>query len=254
MKKFKPLFLIVIAFVMLFSFSTTVSAAEKPKVECDTLFDSLNNVLFYSACADDCTATSSLVGSVTGADNREKIYNYLRAKGLSPEQSAGVTGNIQNESGFSPTRQESSQSFPAGGWGIVQWTFGRRSDPSPDKGVVAYLNSKIPDVMSQYYTAAFGGGATEASGFVPSGLPVDANDKILLNSLDFLYKESTSRQISSRTVSKIENGAAGDSEWDTLKKQTTISGASNLWVYNFEIPADIDTTATARVKSGQTIF
>lgn len=247
--------LFTIALVVILSFSTSVSAQEAPTKTCDTDFYSANSILYYDPCDTACSTTNSSVASLTGTDNREKVFNYLKAKGLTPEQAAGVAGNIQNESGFSPTRQEMSQSFPNGGWGIVQWTFGRRSDPSPEKGVVAYLNSKIPEVMATYYSDSYGSGVSESGGFVPAGMPVDANDKMLLHELDFLFKESsTSRQIRSKTVSYIENGTVGDNEWETLKKQTSIKSASNLWVYNFEIPGNIDSTAAERVKSGQAIF
>jgi len=251
----KRIGLLLIAAVLMFSFSTSVSAAEDTKKTCDYDFYSLNDILFYDPCDNTCSTAAGTVSTLTGADNREKIFNYLKAKGLTPEQAAGVTGNIQNESGFSPSRQETSQSFPNGGWGLVQWTFGRRSDASPEKGVVAYLNSKIPEVMATYYSNAYGGGVSEAGGFVPTGMPVDANDKLLLNELDFLYKESTSRVISSsRTVSHTEGTTIGDNEWESLKKQTSIEKASNLWVYNFEIPGNIDSTAAERVKSGQAVF
>ena len=251
----KRIALVLIALVTLFSFSTSVQAQAPTEESCNYEFRKLNDILFYDPCDDVCGATQSSVTTLTGADNREKVFNYLRAKGLTPEQAAGVAGNIQNESGFSPTRQEMSQTFPAGGWGLVQWTFGRRSDPSPEKGVVAYLNSKIPDVMSKYYSNEFGGGVTEATGFVPSGIPVEDNDKLLLNELDFLYKESsTGRTVSTKTVKYTEGLTAGENEWEALKKQTTVANASNLWVYNFEIPGNIDATAAERVNSGQAIL
>lgn len=249
----RRLFILFIGLVTLLTFTSAASATEKPS-SCDYSFFSNNDILFYDPCDVTCSTTSGSTVSLTGADNREKIFNYLKAKGLTSVQAAGVTGNIQRESGFSPSRQETSQSFPQGGWGLVQWTFGRRSDPSPEKGVVAYLNSKIPEVMAQYYTNAFGGGVNESSGFVPTGMPVEANDKLLLNELDFLYKESTNRVVSNKTTKHVDGASAGDKEWDTLKKQTTVEKASNLWVYNFEIPADIDATAVARGKSGQDIL
>lgn len=255
--------LLFIAAVMVLSVVSygTVSAIEKidctdpAQVEAYADFASLQNIPFYDPCSNDsCQVSSGIVTKLSGADNREKIFNYLKARGLTPEQAAGVTGNIQKESGFSPTRQEESQNFPFGGWGIVQWTYGRRNDPSAAKGVVAYLKAKIPDVMENYYSNEYGGGVSESSGFVPKGVPVDANDALLLHELNFLYDESNRREVRPEAVDKIEGAAAGDNEWKTLTKQTTIKNASNLWVYNFEIPANIDTTAAARVISGQTIF
>lgn len=225
------------------------------EASCDFDYSSGNNIYFFNPCDDTCKVTQGTVTSVNGDDNREKIYNYLRAKGLSPEQAAGVTGNIQHESGFSPTRQEMSQTFPEGGWGLVQWTFGRRSDSDPNKGVVAYLNQKIPSVMEKYYTAEFGGGVNETSGFVPSGMDVKDNDSLLLHELDFLYKESsTGRSISPKTAGLIEGLTAGDNEWESLKKAPSLQVASDIWLYNFEIPADMESKSAARAASGQTIL
>lgn len=207
-----------------------------------------NDVHLYDPCDDTCAVENSTITKLVGGDNREKIFNYLKAKGLSAEQAAGVTGNIQHESGFSPTRQETSQDFPEGGWGIVQWTFGRRT------AVVDYLNSKVSDEMSQYYKDEFGGGVSESSGFVPGGMSVEANDAILLNELDYLYKESTERIVKPSAIDKIEGVTGGEIEWDALKKQTTIEDASDLWLYSFEIPANIDAAAPVRAASGQAVF
>lgn len=216
------LFIIAIVTILSFVGSGSVNVSAVSEVDCNNPeqvaafqdFANSQEIVFYSPCSTNtCQTSASIVTTLTGADNREKIFNYLKARGLTAEQAAGVTGNIQNESGFSPSRQETSQAFPAGGWGLVQWTFGRRSDPDPAKGVVAYLNSKIPDVMATYYSDAYGGGVTESSGFVPANMPVEVNDKLLLNELDFLYQESNRREIGLSTVSKIESAAAGDNEW-----------------------------------------
>ena len=256
--------LLFVALVTALSFlgAGNVSAIEKidctdpAQVEAYADFASLQDILFYDPCSDiSCQTSSGSVTSLVGTDNREKIFNYLMAKGLTADQAAGVTGNIQNESGFSPSRQEESQNFPFGGWGLVQWTYSRRNDPDASIGVVAYLKTKIPDVMESYYSDAYGGGVSESNGFVPKDMPVnEVNDKLLLHELDFLYKESNRREIRPKYADRIEGAVVGDNEWATLAKMTTIQQASNLWVYNFEIPSNIDATAAERVVSGQTIF
>jgi len=59
------------------------------------------------------------------ADNATTVFRFLRGKGLSPAQAAGVVGSLQQESGkgLSPTAQNPS----SGAYGIGQWLGGRKS-------------------------------------------------------------------------------------------------------------------------------
>lgn len=249
----KRSFLFISSLVLCLVLVPTIASAE-PEASCDYEYASRNNVYFFDPCDDSCKVTQGSVTVLNGDDNREKIYNYLRNKGLSPEQAAGVTGNIQAESGFSATRQEDSKTFPDGGWGIVQWTDDRRVSGNPDTAIVDYLKLKHPDLMDKYYKAEFGGSVSQDKGFVADGVNPEDSDVLLLNQLDFLYKESTNRSIEPNVVQHIEGAAPGDNEWDTLKKQTTLEGASNLWLYNFERPSDADSKSTERISFGQTIL
>jgi hypothetical protein len=77
---------------------------------------------------------------LVGCDNAEKIWNYLvgqtvHGQRLTPQQVAGIMGNMQVESGFNPRRVQSTptpsgdrDTPPAGdiGYGIVQWTPGTK--------------------------------------------------------------------------------------------------------------------------------
>jgi hypothetical protein len=65
------------------------------------------------------------VSASIGGSNAERIWNYLRGKGLTVNQTAGILGNISAESDFDPGQQEVT-SRASKGYGIVQWTFGRR--------------------------------------------------------------------------------------------------------------------------------
>lgn len=71
-----------------------------------------------------CSSKTNLVGS----DNAEKIWNYMTTKNLTPIQTAGIMGNLQAESGFDPAINEKNPvvSGSRGGYGIAQWTGGRR--------------------------------------------------------------------------------------------------------------------------------
>ena len=86
--------------------------------------------------------------SLTGNDNMEKIYNYLRGKGYTPEGAAGVMGNLRAESGLIPNNLQNSYERSLGysdesytsavdsgnysrdkfihdsaGYGLAQWTY-----------------------------------------------------------------------------------------------------------------------------------
>ena len=126
-----------------------------------------NDILWYKE-NDSTTCSGSSSNGVSGSDNQEKIWGYLRNAGLSAEQTAGVMANIQAESGFSPTRHEVGQGWESGGWGLAQWTFGRRTQ----------IANKIPSELKKYYSQEYGG-APNDKGMVDSN-PVEDNDKLLI--------------------------------------------------------------------------
>jgi hypothetical protein len=76
-----------------------------------------------------------------GDSNEETIWNFLVTPeasgglGLSDTQAAGVLGNIEQESGFSPTAENGS----SGAYGIAQWAFERRA------GLEHYANTQGKD-------------------------------------------------------------------------------------------------------------
>jgi hypothetical protein len=90
----------------------------------DENFYSSNDILFYDPDASCGVPTAGGLASLIGNSDAERIWNFLVAKGLTNEQTAGVMGNIQAESGFNPGIVEKSG---GGGFGIVQWTGGRRT-------------------------------------------------------------------------------------------------------------------------------
>jgi len=58
----------------------------------------------------------------TGKDkNAARLWNFLIGKGLTPTQAAGILGNVQRESGFSPTIVNPT----SGAYGLLQWLGGR---------------------------------------------------------------------------------------------------------------------------------
>jgi len=193
----------------------------------DESFYSSNDILFYNPEDKTCSQTtlSSSAANLTGNTNAEKIWNWLKSQGLSNEQTAGVMGNIAVESGFNPTRHEEGKGWTVGGWGLVQWTGGRRT-------AIASSLSGQPN-LSTYYSSQYGAAATDGSGRNP-GVPVDINLQLLDFEMNYLMQESQGRKVS-KTVASQGYGTAGANEWDTLKKQTTIEAATVFWHNNFEV-------------------
>lgn len=55
---------------------------------------------------------------------QDKVFEYLKSKGLGTVQIAGIMGNIEQESSFIPDCIESNGI----GFGLIQWSFQRRTD------------------------------------------------------------------------------------------------------------------------------
>lgn len=164
----------------------------------DETFYSNNDILFYNPEDSSICSTNSSSVALVGNDNPEKVWNFLTGKGLSDEQTAGVMGNIQAESGFNPSIEERSNSV---GFGIVQWSYGRRS------------------TLEAAATAA----------------GKDVSD--LAFQLEYLYAELNSRPMDNKNYT----GMGYTSEWNGLTKQTTIEDALVLFHHEFEISHLMDT-------------
>lgn len=87
----------------------------------DEEFFSGNDIIFYDP-SDPCTTGDAPIdedvsGDLSGGDNEQKGWNYLTSKGLSPEQAAGILGNLKAESHFNPEAKNGSSYY-----GIAQWS------------------------------------------------------------------------------------------------------------------------------------
>jgi hypothetical protein len=253
-------------FVFLFAFSTistsifptNVSAQEADTIgsACDEEFYSSNDILFYNPCATTCStgAGGGTVSSVRGKNNGEKIFNYWVDAGFSPQQSAGITGSMQHEGGFSPFRQEESQSWPGGGWGIAQFTAGQR------EAATAFVKAEIGEALfNEYYKDQYGNAVLESSGFIPSGVPPEVNDKFLLSELNYLLDHIKSLEPNNvrRDAYKRDFNQTVDSSTtlhDYLKSLVQAGDAATAWTYLYEYPANIKSTATVRASSAADIL
>ena len=165
--------------------------------------------------------------ALKGTTNEEKIWNYLKSKGLNDYGCAGLMGNLYAESGLRPNNLQNSFEKKLGytddeyvaavdsgsyanfvrdsaGFGLAQWTFWSRK-----QGLLDYANSakkSIGDLEMQ---------------------------------LEFLYKELTG-------YTSVIN---------TLKTATSVRAASDSVLLNFERPADQSVSVqTKRAGYGQTYY
>ncbi|WP_112245400.1 phage tail tip lysozyme [Kribbella monticola] len=90
------------------------------------------------SAAPGSTGGCSCGGPLSGSNNQQKAFNYFVSNGYTKEQSAGIVGNMIDESSVEPMRKQNTlpgTKTPAaevdqpgtandygGGWGIVQWT------------------------------------------------------------------------------------------------------------------------------------
>lgn len=155
--------------------------------------DSINPLTYFNV-------VNQKVGDFSGSSNAEKIWNYLRSYGFTKESTAGVMGNMQEESGFVSNNMQNSyegtyndETYTAAvdngsytnfandsiGYGLTQWTAAGRKqnmynfmkqDPNRSigdlKGQLEYLMTKeLPegyaDMFNQYKTLDDIGKATE---------------------------------------------------------------------------------------------
>ncbi len=117
-----------ISSIILISLILASTLSNIARAEFDERFYKLNDIIYYDA-GEDCTPASS--GNMAdinleGNDNAEKIWNFLKSKGFTDEQVAGIMGSLWGESNhFNPDLNEEGNGI---GYGIAQWSFGRRTN------------------------------------------------------------------------------------------------------------------------------
>jgi len=200
-----------------------------------------------------CSASDA--ATLNGNDNRSKIYNFWVENGFSPEVAVGITASIKHESGYSPFRQEESQSWPRGGYGIAQFTFGQRDMAT------AYMRERLGGDFATYYHPRYGGAVSEKSGFVPEGIPPEINDKFLSAQLGYLMEYISSFKPSSISVRvrgfESLTGISVPREStlkDFLLSLSSPSDAARAWTFLYEYPANTRQAAVDRGESANEMF
>lgn len=223
--------------------TTRVLAQTEPTF--DQGFFSSNDIFFYDPTYQAVCAGGGLVGGST----KEKIWNFFIANDLSPEQAAGIMGNIQEESGFIPSNYEGEDEYNLWaeglqkGWGLVQWTGGRRYT-SPDGGVLGTLRKEKPH-LEKYTEFQY-----DKIGEPNDKFPAKDFDELLLFQLDYMMQESMSRD------HRPGEGFDGSSsnEWERLKEQSTARKAAIYWHWAFERSNDSPSQITERLDAAEAIF
>ncbi len=200
-------------------------------------------------------ANTANISQLSGSSNKEKVYNYWINQGLTPVQSAGITANIQAESNFSPFIQSASAKWPNGSYGLAQF------DGTQRTAIVKYLKDKLDDVFTKYYSDTYSGPVTEKAGYVPDGVPQDVNDKFLLAELDYLSEYASTFAPSKIAVRvdglKTDYGITIASDvklLDFIKTLTSAGDTAKAWIYLYEQPSNIKSSASERATIADQIL
>ena len=175
-------------------------------------FRMTNDILYYDNCTNSCSAGATT--QMAGDNNAERAYNYLVTHRYTPEQAAGIVGNMILESGVNPQRLQGTglnQLTPAdtavsssAGWGIVQWTpAGKMIRPVKESGK-------------------------------------DPND--LNTQLDYLTAGD-----------KLNGGAHGDAA-DKVRATSTVEEATRVFGTDYEAPADLGASIQQRTTYAKAIY
>lgn len=114
-----------------------VYAGLKEKYEIGTEAENVVEATPEVEATQEANTTEKTV-EITKEDNRtteQIVWDYLKAAGYSDIQTAGIIGNLYQESGLNPARIESNGE----GIGLVQWSFGRKQN------LINYASSKGVD-------------------------------------------------------------------------------------------------------------
>lgn len=233
-KKYLSIFIFVLLAVPLIS-SSTVAALTSEQIQ------ALQSGIYYFDPGEaDCSSSTTSV-TLTGSDNIQKVWNFLiQQAGLSPDQAAGVMGNLSAQDGtFNP---EQVQIPPGGnsttpttqkdlGWGLAQWTPTSGENPIIPAAQIAHvppdqldtLEGQLEVILSEMKTGTPPGvtdmikilkqqttvaGATQVfwQDFEGGGPNVPSSVVGYANSLLKQYGNSSSGQTGSTTTSNNSSG------------------------------------------------
>lgn len=222
-----------------------LSTPARAQPVCDTEFYKTNDIPFFNPCLETCGSGSFPVAvstvQIRGENNAEKTFNFFLDAGLSNQQAAVTTASLYHRSGLSPFRQQPGAEWEDGGWGIAQFTGDQREAVK-----AALLRTLEPNTFETYYSEAYGGITTEATGFVPEGVSTEVNDEFLIQELRFFYTYIENLTVSNDLVTAVYGET--DEVYDrsstlliNLKAFEEVDDISKLWTGLYNPPTDADT-------------
>lgn len=187
-----------------------------------TAYGSASQTASLPKSIDQITQTASTDTNATDV-NARITYQYLVGKGLTPNQAAGIMGNITGEAHFRAddgSEHYRSSGWPTGGYGIVQWTGGRRT------AIVNAMNAAgIGDLYNQQWDQYPDAGHT----------PPDKAGILLGFELDYMWYEL--------------NHDYKSSTLDPLKNTVNYQDATTVVYKYYESPGPNDHTLPDRITA-----
>jgi hypothetical protein len=171
------------------------------KAYAETIAAGLNKIANTAAIGGCECSVNGAIGAInlTGNGNAEKVWNYMLSAGYSPEQVAGVLGNMEAESGVNPRRVQGTptpsgdrDNPPSGdiGYGIVQWTPGSKLYPYS-----RYTNKPVNDLgfQLQMLTAQLAGDKNTQAAEKAAGDSLKKQGSIESATISFLQEYERAR-------------------------------------------------------------
>lgn len=245
--------------VLLFIVSTITSsispifpqqAAYALNGECDYNFFEISEppIRLYDPCYVDCSLEDT--DQVTVDDIQNSIWGWLLGKDLSPEQAAGVMGNIEADSGYNPFQFQAGataegmweydgdqEGYNGHAWGFLQWDGPRRISEDGKGGILGKLKTTLPEYADEYVSLTYGASARSYQ-----NAPAKVTNDVLIYELEYMYAEATP-------------GGNRPDVWKNLKSTSTVQESTNLFYEEFKGTSDeAGTSDTRRISLAQKAF
>lgn len=244
LKKVSKSFLVTITSIfLLISPTSAIYALDESLLD----FYAENNIFFYDPDDSMGLKNNCFIGTGDEITNISKaaiiIWNKLNTF-LTPEQAAGVMGNMQHESHLNPAQHEISllEQYPnfdiennssiSYGVGLIQWSYGRRTN------MIKAIKNKKPNLLkylknpSEYSI----GYTIDGQALLEKIGEKDFTDLVDIQ-IDYLKQE-------------IENSDI----YGGIKKQKNVIEASDYFLKYIEVPADIPGQIPIRRDSSKTFY
>lgn len=237
-------------------------------------FYSGNDILFYDENANVATSCTSTGGGTIV----EKVWSFFIEKGLTEIQTAGIIGNMYQESSISPTAWETiktedstsnknilADTDTAHAWGISQWDGSRRyyeSSSGTKSGVLGKLITEKPH-LEKYISSTYSTGGSVIKGDVNTGYTLSDENPLAsknipeadLNELLTFELEYTWYEMPGEYDYNSDGTSDGVSAMEKIKTATTIFDATVFYHDYFERSGDSENfVQTVRVGYSQAIY